>query len=775
MDKKFTSDEIPLAQLLDQAETGQLQLPDFQRGWVWDDTHISSLLASISLSYPIGAVMTLQTGNPDVTFRPRPFEGVSLAAEVNPEFLLLDGQQRTTSLYLALKSPDPVPTRDAKGKKLQRRYYADIAQCLDPNGDREEAIRGIPGDRLVKNFRGEILLDLSSRAAEIEARMFPLESVLDYGQTMAWQMDYLQNGAGEAEERLETWKAFTESVITAFVQYQVPTIQLVRSTPKEAVCQVFEKVNTGGVSLTVFELLTATYAAENFNLRDDWNARQERLMERQVLRKVQATDFLQVVTLLSTLARRKASLEASPGDEKAPPVSCKRRDVLRLNLDEYVAWAEVATTALERVVPFLHTEHIFTPQDIPYQTQLVPLAAIFAVLGEAAEGLGVREKLGRWFWCGVFGEMYGGSTETRFALDLPDVVDWIGGGEEPRTIRDAQFQADRLLTLRTRNSAAYKGLYALQMKRGARDFRTGNTIDVHAYVDDAIDIHHLFPRRWCAAEGIDQGYVDSVVNKTAIDAHTNRRIGGAAPSKYLAAMEAQADMSAADLDAILRSHDVDPPALRADDFERFFNERYERLLKQIESAMGKAVNRSAEGGGSPFSDPEADGAAAREGLVELLEGDESAVLEFKATGRKNLHTGERDPKIEWEVIRALSGFMNAYGGTLLVGVSDDREPLGIEADFPLLRKQSADGWELWLTDLMTTSIGPVPTSELRTQIVDIDGHLVARIDAGPAPKPVFATPSGGNEKESFFVRINNSTRELSGQEFVEYQQKRWPT
>src|SRR3954451_1471083 len=92
-EKKFTSDEVPLAQILEQARTGVLQLPDFQRGWVWDDNHIASLLASISVSYPIGAVMTLQAGNPDVRFRPRALEGVELKKPTEPEFMLLDGQQ----------------------------------------------------------------------------------------------------------------------------------------------------------------------------------------------------------------------------------------------------------------------------------------------------------------------------------------------------------------------------------------------------------------------------------------------------------------------------------------------------------------------------------------------------------------------------------------------------------------------------------------------------------------------------------------------------------
>lgn len=133
MEKKFTSDEVPLAQILEQARTGKLQLPDFQRGWVWDDDHITSLLASISLSYPIGAVMMLQTGNPDVRFQPRTLEGVNLVAG-EPEILLLDGQQRVTSLYLALRSGEPVPTRDeeAMGKPVNGKADASESPYGDP-------------------------------------------------------------------------------------------------------------------------------------------------------------------------------------------------------------------------------------------------------------------------------------------------------------------------------------------------------------------------------------------------------------------------------------------------------------------------------------------------------------------------------------------------------------------------------------------------------------------------------------------------------------------
>ena len=171
MGKKFTSDELPLAQLLDQAAQGILQLPDFQRGWVWDDDHIQSLLTSISLSYPIGAVMALVAGNPDVNFKARLLEGVAATATPDPEMLLLDGQQRLTSLFQALKSNAPVATRDSRGNELRRHYYASINACIDPSVDREEeGIFGVPSDRILRSDFGRVIdLDLSTRDLEIAA------------------------------------------------------------------------------------------------------------------------------------------------------------------------------------------------------------------------------------------------------------------------------------------------------------------------------------------------------------------------------------------------------------------------------------------------------------------------------------------------------------------------------------------------------------------------------------------------------------------------------
>jgi hypothetical protein len=358
--------------------------------------------------------------------------------------------------------------------------------------------------------------------------------------------------------------------------------------------------------------------------------------------------------------------------------------------------------------------------------------------------------------------MYGGSTETRFANDLQDVVGWVDGGPEPRTVRESQFQAERLITLRTRNSAAYKGLYAQQIKRGGQDFRTGSTIDLHAYVDDAIDIHHIFPKRWYADQDIPAWIGDSIVNKTAIDARTNRRIRGDAPSRYLTRIETNENIASDDLDAILRTHDIDPVALRNDDFEAFFSARFERLIKQVEDAMGKPVNRTADRSDNPYFADQAAAENVRERILRTIASGESKVVEFKSTGRKNLQTGERDVAIEWSVVKTVAGFLNNHGGSLLVGVADDGTVVGIEEDYPFLGpKRNTDGWELWLTELLVKAIGQSATTDVAVTFAEVEGRTVARIEVSPAARPMFAVPAKGDRREVFLVRINSSTRELS--------------
>src|ERR1700761_7856703 len=138
----FQTNPIDLYKLLEDCEHGTLQLPDFQRSWVWDEDRIKSLIASISRAFPVGALMSLDTGGP-VNFKPRPIEGApSDASRAQPQSLLLDGQQRMTSLYQVTLRGKVVETVTPKRKKVKRWFYIDIRNALDPSIDREDAIVG---------------------------------------------------------------------------------------------------------------------------------------------------------------------------------------------------------------------------------------------------------------------------------------------------------------------------------------------------------------------------------------------------------------------------------------------------------------------------------------------------------------------------------------------------------------------------------------------------------------------------------------------------------
>jgi hypothetical protein len=239
----------------------------------------------------------------------------------------------------------------------------------------------------------------------------------------------------------------------------------------------------------------------------------------------------------------------------------------------------------------LHLQNFFIARDLPYRTQLTPLAAILAVLKDHADNDGVRAKLAQWYWCGIFGELYGGAIETRFAKDFPEVLNWIDEGPLPATIVDANFAPVRLLSLQTRNSAAYKGIYALLIRDGGLDFRSGTPIRVLMDFDEKIDIHHIFPQDWCRRNGIDAKQCDSIVNKTALSAKTNRMIGGNSPSFYLGRIQRSASIEDGRMNDILRSHLIEPACLRADNFTTFFKARESSLLDRIERAMGKSIAR----------------------------------------------------------------------------------------------------------------------------------------------------------------------------------------
>ena len=576
--------DTELSELMRDVSNGKEQLPEFQRGWTWDDDRIRGIIASLSQGYPMGAIMRLEYGNENVRFKYRTIEGVSVTG-VTPEFLILDGQQRLTSMFRATCCKEPVETKTDKGKEIKRFYYLDIKKCLDENEDRFDAVVAVPSDRKIKkNFDRDVVLDLSTREFEYEQEMFPINIIFDSNAREDWADGYKEYHDYD-KSFMEKYKQFRTQVIDTIVGYKLPVITLGKETPREAVCKVFENVNTGGVPLTVFELVTATFATYDFDLRKDWIECRDKIrgkgetLNTDVMEGVDETSFLTAITLYTTYLSDKMT-------------TCKKKDVLSLNFDDYKKNRDILLEGYKMARKFLFQQYVFRKRDLPYTTQLIPLSAICAVIGTTTFNLPSTQKiLAKWFWCGILGEMYGGANETRYATDIEDVVAEIQGNEsQNRTINAAYFSATRLLSLQTRNSAAYKGIMALVYREQCRDFMQGTTMDIVKSMDESPDIHHIFPEAYCKKMGFDKNKWNSIVNKTPLLPASNRQIGGEAPSVYSKNIMKKAEIDEAELKYRVESHLINYDFLVSDDFDHYFIARTKAILKVIEGAMGKTIS-----------------------------------------------------------------------------------------------------------------------------------------------------------------------------------------
>ena len=474
-----------------------------------------------------------------------------------------------------------------------------MEQCIKNEIDREEAVLSCGEDFRLQTFL-EKTINLSStqqrpsREDEYANAMFPVQRIFDADD---WGDGYKEHWANNNSKK-NLFNQFNRKVIECFKHYDVPVIRLKNNTEREAVCLVFEKVNTRGVTLTVFELLTASFATDGFDLREDWEVRNERMKEEypvlEGLDKV--NNFLQALTLLTK-------------------GSCRRKEILDLTTAKYQELADQVEEGFKKAAYFLDKQNILASYYLPYPPQLVPLAAILIKLGDKGETEEAEKKIARWYWCGIFGEMYSSATETRFANDLFEVIPWVTGEEpkEPRTIRDANFRANRIFDLRDFHSAAYKGIYALLMR--AHDFQTGHTIRFHILSKETIEVHHIFPKAWCCEKyGISpkdfrSSRYNSIINKTPLLGRTNRTIGGSPPSGYLNDIKTWSQQLSLPIEGgnqnvpmedKLASHLIFLDAFQDNNFNLFFENRKEKLLKAIGKAMGKPITYEDEDSSDPL-------------------------------------------------------------------------------------------------------------------------------------------------------------------------------
>ena len=510
---------------------------------------------SIANNYPAGSLLRVRDKNK--AFAAREFEGAPVLNGHTHTFLVLDGQQRLTSLYQAFYGVG------------DHRYYLDIGKLLN-GADFEEAIFHLrSGIKWVKEHE--------EPKAQEKDRMIPL-SILKSGSGafLEWIFDYTNSLPDD--QKVPTQKALkkiNDAWLKVIDEYQFPVVTLSDEVKPDALCTIFETLNRTGVKLSVFELLTARFWPQNVNLRNLWDA----AIEKHPIIKEYEVDpyyFLQAISLASR-----------------PTPSCKRSEVLALKASEINEWWDRVVEGFGTGLRILRDDcRVVTAKWLPYQTLVTPLAAVLAKLEptKTPEFGARREQLKRWFWCAVFGQQYESSPNSQSAKDFSELITWLKGGAEPETVTSLTFDPNTLRDTTPRQRAIYRGTICLVLgcAGGARDFHTQAVITANLIEQEGIDDHHIFPASYLEKKkGIKESKRrDCVLNRTLIDRATNQTISDCAPSHYLAKIKNTLNFP---FDSVLKSHCLpagDGSPLMTDDFETFLTWRQKELWKEIQRVTG---------------------------------------------------------------------------------------------------------------------------------------------------------------------------------------------
>ncbi len=586
----FTTPSYSLKDLFSRAGRGELQLPDFQREYLWGVDRVRTLVTSVLRGYPVGSFLALDTRHMEQRFKPRPLEGVEVDG-VAPGLLLLDGQQRLTSLYQAFTNNGEVHTVDYLGRAICRRFMVDVRAAASADPMPVEALFAVDEQGQVRSHFGpDVEGALNSREAYLYNGVIPVSMLL-------WPEgnDLLVDMAAHTEDAQlrDAVKRFVNQVMRALPAYDVPVIRVDRETTQSGVGQIFAFANSAGVQMDVFELLTAVFASEDpsFVLAESWLGTEGKLREHPVLDSVGRVEFLRALSLL--LSSRRGQARGHRGD------------ILDITLEQYRNHAGEMLDGFLAAAAFLEERRVVSADQVPYPAQLIPLAVILARLAEdpgALEREGAADRLNRWFWCGVFGELYGSHAPTiRIGLDVTEVTPWVRGdtGEPPRTVSDAQFFESRLRTAGP-DSGVYRGLYSLLMARGARDWRTAEPFTAETVGQLQPRFRQVFPPEYLAVTGAldnDPELADSVLNRTPMGRRTDVVIEGNEPKRYLSRLQSKSLLEDDEFDAMLEGHEMDPELVLASNWEGFVADRRERFVGMIEYAMDRAAERDWEPSG----------------------------------------------------------------------------------------------------------------------------------------------------------------------------------
>ena len=736
----FKQVDYDLGGLIADIELGRLGLPDIQRPFVWPNVKVRDLFDSMYRGYPIGYLLLWENGTAGG------HKAIGLGEkQMVPNVVIVDGQQRLTSVYAVFK-----------GKPVVRDNW------------KAERIR-IAFNPLERKF------EVASAATRQDRAFIPDISVFWSDESDLFQLaeDYtkgLRDTRELAEEDTRTIRA-SLTRLQSLSSFRMTALQLSADISEEDVAEVFVRINSQGKTLNQADFILTLMSV----FWEDGRTALERFC-----RQAQQPSgggpspfnhFIkpspdQLLRVAAGLAFRRARLSAIYSVLRGKDLETGEfRDDAREQQFARLKDAQQRTLDLKNWHGFMHclqqagfrTESMINSKIALIYTYLLYLIGRTELRVPEHD---LRGAIARWFFMAALTGRYTGSSESAMESDLSMLRDCEDADEFLRHLSGAEAIAltsdfwevtlpNELATPAAR-SPSLAAFNASLIVLDAPVLFSATSIrdwwDPATASSKSIERHHLFPKAFLAKSGSPNRHINQIANYAYVEWQDNAAIADKSPAEYVPLITAA--FSDEEVGRMYRLNAI------PNGWEQM---PYDEFLKVRRTLMAHTIR---EGYQQLKSGPVADEPVALD-LAPIIAAGEADRVEFKATLRTNLHTGEKDARMENAVVKTIAGFLNTHGGTLIVGVADNGDPVGIDAD----GFANEDKMSLHLTNLVNTRIGETAWTAIHANFDDHDGARVLVVRCEKARQPAYVADG---RQQTFYVRTGAATMPLPTDRAVEY-------
>ena len=720
--------------IIEDIENGKVAIPVFQRGYAWKRTQIEELWESIFQGFFVGSILTWDARGELYTSQvhgaPSPQDGADV---------VLDGQQRMTSLYYAVAVPD-VPLLDSR-----MRFFVDLRALLDPDADSSDIVFAEP----VKESKEPAYAGEESQFAN---KVFPLAMLGNHTSWLYRFKEYLKEKEGLDGEQAERYFSQISDIVEhVWFRYEIPIVQLPGSLPLDRVASIFERINSKGTRLGVFDLLNSRFMKSGVELRTNWKRTKAEFDN--IRRMSEELDNTEKYMLQGMGLFRKGS--------------CRRKELLALDR-AYTRGGKFQTDEFERDWSGIsrHMSKVIGQLESREQRgfgatrfSMIPYTVLIPILSSLVykiEGRDDRprcmDKIRTWYWSAVTSDNYSGSSDTKLEKDHRELQRWFDDdGAVPGIVSEQRGGVGSLdVNTSKTNYSVYRAAMCLISKSGALDFASDEGPEPGASEDC-----HIFPKSGKRYGG--DVTADSVLNRTVLSVETRRGfLADRMPSEYLKKIMDEQGIGEREILERLKTHLISDEAfgcLLKDDFVGFVAARRKTILEALKGLILPADDRT------------------KTEIDHLLRCKESQKLEYKSSLRWNVKGNRQDATLEEVIAKELCCFMNADGGDLLIGVDDDGEPVGLEKDYSTFKDGDADVFAQHVTNLVNNHLGKLANRCVEMKFVKVCSAEVCWCAVKPSPEPVFFRKDGD---KTLFRRANNTCQRLDAEEAHRYILQHWP-